>query len=491
MTRRTFYVLLIGMVAAILRLWYLGDTLLWYDESFSLLVSRLPFDQLIAATLGDVHPPLYYLLAWPFALLPWQPAGLRLFSVLCSLASLYVLWCITGRLGMREPARLLALALVAIWPVELYYAQEARMYALMQLCVLLAWLSALERRWWLVGVWCTCALYTHNFSGFYVAILAACVSLAEVLRPNNFFVPPAGPEPGWTPPPHFCQIRRCLLAFAAPFVLFAPWLVAVWTVQVPGISAGGGYWLDYMTLGSALLNTANILVTPQGTNITDPLSVILMAVGVPVLLWHALKTKRYTMALLAIGPMLAVALISVLWRPVYLNRGFFPSVPVFLVLLADWFAAQRWPRRAFAIGLIAPALLSAYLVWISTGASGIRTMSVDYAGGLALDPLPVVHMDDSTVVIWMANRPELEHYLLRSDCPEEPGSLTERTRRALGFRNLTADQLPDSYYLVAVANIFSSQCMLDRNDEMEQGSEQVFSTGLLFGELGVFQHATR
>src|SRR5690606_16059505 len=37
---------------------------LWYDENFTLILARLPFDRMIAATAGDVHPPLWYLIEW-------------------------------------------------------------------------------------------------------------------------------------------------------------------------------------------------------------------------------------------------------------------------------------------------------------------------------------------------------------------------------------------------------------------------------------------
>ena len=35
----------------------------WYDEFFTLALANLPIPNLIAATMADVHPPLYYLLA--------------------------------------------------------------------------------------------------------------------------------------------------------------------------------------------------------------------------------------------------------------------------------------------------------------------------------------------------------------------------------------------------------------------------------------------
>ncbi len=482
MKRETFWLCLIFEVAIILRLFWLGSTAFWYDESFSYLVARLPIDRLIGATLGDVHPPLYYILASPFARLPWQPAGLRLFSVLCSLAGLWVLWLITGRLKLSTLTRYIALGVMAIWPTQLYYAQEGRMYALMQLLILALWLAVLDRRWVLCGVLALAAMYTHNYAAFYVGILALAALGPEMLRGRDFY----SHKFTW-PKPHEGSPEFVLIAFGAAYLLFAPWALSVFIVQIPAIQ---NYWLDLMTPGTALLNTANLLVTMQGSGITDPPGVILMAVAVPVLAWHALNNKKFTLFMLAFIPMLTLAAISLIWKPVYLNRGFFPSLPAVYILLADWFVRASRPRRWFALGLVVPALLSSYLVWMSSQVNGVRTMSVNYAKGASvLRNLPVVHLDDSSWVIWSAARPDLPQYLLLNTCPEEAGSLTERTRRALGMTITDPAAIPPAHYTVAVANIFSPQCVVDRNAAYTAGDQPVYEADLLFGYLGVYEHA--
>ena len=68
MSRRTFWIVL--AIGAVLRLLFIWVPPLWYDENFSLLLSRLPFLNMITATMGDVHPPLYYILIWPIGHIP-------------------------------------------------------------------------------------------------------------------------------------------------------------------------------------------------------------------------------------------------------------------------------------------------------------------------------------------------------------------------------------------------------------------------------------
>jgi hypothetical protein len=47
-----------------LRLFLLGNARLWYDESGSVWMASLPWARMVAATGGDVHPPLYLAMLW-------------------------------------------------------------------------------------------------------------------------------------------------------------------------------------------------------------------------------------------------------------------------------------------------------------------------------------------------------------------------------------------------------------------------------------------
>lgn len=474
-------------IAVILRLWGLWTTRFWYDEAFSFLVARLPFERMLQAVIHDVHPPLYYILAAPWAQLPWQPTGLRLFSVLCSLLALGAFWLLTGRYNLTMGARLAGLAVMAIWPVQLFYAQEARMYALFEWEILTLWLMVLERRYVYAGTWALFALYTHNFAVFYVAALGLYALLNEAKRPYNFYTDPL--TTNQEQPNGHAQVSRAFMAFFVPFLLWLPWAGVVAFIQVPEtLKSNGGYWLDFLTPGSMLLSTAGIFFTVQGSSLTNSLAVILMAVGVPVLTWHAWRHGKCSVIFLALFPILAVIFISLTWRQIFLNRGFFPSTPALCLLLGEWLVTTAWQRRAYALALIIPALIGAYTVWISTTTYGIRTMSVNYAGAMALDDRPIIHMDGSSVIIWMAARPDLPQYVLRGPCPEPPGSLTEPTRQAIGFRYITKDQLPARYHVVSIENIFSTTCDLERNAAMVKGDIKEFGAPLLFGEVEVWGH---
>jgi hypothetical protein len=93
-----------------------------------------------AVQLSDTSPPLYYLLlnVWTRTL-GTSDRVLRMFSVLWALAAFPLLWSLGQRLGGWRAAASAA-SLYALAPPSLYYAVEARMYALL-------WFLALAFIW--------------------------------------------------------------------------------------------------------------------------------------------------------------------------------------------------------------------------------------------------------------------------------------------------------------------------------------------------------
>ena len=164
--------------AALLRLTLLlRPEPLWYDETFSVLVARLPLDRLFAATAGDVHPPLYYLLLkgwlalWPAAPLELWARALSLLFSLIALGLWYkALWAMDDvPENYKHPAFLVA----CFMPGLLYYSVEARMYALLAVLILAAWVCFLDERPLLAGLFLGLGALTHNMGLLYAIAVAA------------------------------------------------------------------------------------------------------------------------------------------------------------------------------------------------------------------------------------------------------------------------------------------------------------------------------
>lgn len=116
----------------VIRLWNLTSFCLDSDEIFSLLCARYQLGHLLQSVQADVvHPPLSYLLLWGWVKIGGESlVWLRLLPFLLSVLALPLAWVIFGQLRLTAPARLIALALLAINNDQVFHARYVRMYAL-------------------------------------------------------------------------------------------------------------------------------------------------------------------------------------------------------------------------------------------------------------------------------------------------------------------------------------------------------------------------
>jgi mannosyltransferase len=125
-----FGILLLGLVLRCIDLQNRG---IIYDDAFSFFLSARSLPAIVQGTAADTMPPLYY-----FLLHFWMSMGqslwfLRLLGVLLSLGSvIFLYWLVRYLLG--EPAGLAAAFIASISPLQIYHAQDLRMYALLALC---------------------------------------------------------------------------------------------------------------------------------------------------------------------------------------------------------------------------------------------------------------------------------------------------------------------------------------------------------------------
>lgn len=171
------------MLAAALRLPFLDGSSLWFDETYTAGVVDAGGLGAVWDRIGATEstPPLFYLLTWGWARSAGDSgeATLRTVSALASIAATPVAYLALRRLVGRVPA-LCAAAIVAVSPVLVWFALDARSYALLALCSLLsiwAFGALLERlstgRLALWALAAAATIWTHYYGGFLV--------LAEVL----------------------------------------------------------------------------------------------------------------------------------------------------------------------------------------------------------------------------------------------------------------------------------------------------------------------
>jgi mannosyltransferase len=157
-------ILLSGSVLRIL--FVLQNRSLWMDEALSVHQASYTLREILVTRVDPVHPPLYYVLLHGWV--DWFGDGetaVRMLSALFSIANIALLYFLMRRLQERrsDPMPLFAAALLTLSPINIWYAGEVRMYALLTTLSLMIGIGLVWRTWrgWLLYTTAlTIALYT-------------------------------------------------------------------------------------------------------------------------------------------------------------------------------------------------------------------------------------------------------------------------------------------------------------------------------------------
>ncbi len=339
---KRYGLLLIIMLALALRLIGINTRALWYDEAFAVLFSEKPLGAMLDGTLtpvngvaADVHPLLYYFLLGDWmTVFGESPTGVRLFSVILSLATLYFLYRLTRQL-FDEKTALIAALIAAIAPFYVQYSQEARMYALLSFFLVGAtWLyvsasrSGKVREWVLFSILAGLSMYTQQLAAFYLLAIALAALLS---RRRDLII-------------------RTTLAGIGAMVIYLPWLV-----NLPGqFGKLGSYWINKPTFAELLLTFRSFLFVDMDT--PNALALILALIATILLLIFlayrasaALRRPNKDRDALTLILWLSIAPVIMMWlisqvRPVYLTRALLPSALMLYVALAWLFTRARLPK---------------------------------------------------------------------------------------------------------------------------------------------------
>ncbi|MEA5536951.1 glycosyltransferase family 39 protein [Crocosphaera sp. XPORK-15E] len=227
---------------------HLGQKIYWFDETFTSLAisghtlaevkeevfnheSVIPITTLdqyqhlnpergIADTMNYLitsdpqHPPLYYVMArlW-VQIFGDSPTEIRSLSALISLLIFPCVYWLCIELFNSPIVAWVALGLIAISPLEIFFAQEARQYGLWMVIILLSSASLLRAMrketilsWGIYSLTLTLGLYTHLFM-----ILVAIAQGVYILVNPQFR--------------NLKTLRNYLLAGIGAFLFFLPWLI--------------------------------------------------------------------------------------------------------------------------------------------------------------------------------------------------------------------------------------------------------------------------
>ena len=351
-------------LAAFLRFYCLTCSSLWHDEGNSWALAQRSFAQIAVDAAADIHPPGYYWLlklwAVAFDFSGWGIRSLSAFAGLLTVAVVYAIGLEIGREKRAQPSAiaLLAAFVAALNPFQVFYSQEARMYALLTLVsAALMWaLLAARRRWNDHGairpVWphaliyliaAATGLWTHYTYAVVLAAAAAAVlwwwwtewSAARAQRRDDAPDPPGKANP-WLP------LLLFLLINGLALLSYLPWLPTTierllsWPSQNGYVGPFEGLRLTLQTLATGAIRSGPQLAWEW-----------LLLVGLLPLcgLWR-LRRSRAVAALLLWTLLPVVVMFAFgLFNPSFLKFLLIVS-PAWCLLAAA--AAQPLPTRFFS-----------------------------------------------------------------------------------------------------------------------------------------------
>jgi mannosyltransferase len=323
------------LLGAALRWFRIGAQGFWYDEALSSLIARLSTAQILANAAASDHPPGYYLLLHYWLSLGKSETVIRSLSAIFSLAAIPLIFGLGSWLFDR-PTGLLAACGMAIFPFQIYFAQEARMYAIAIFCgTALTWLflhgATVNDTWWtwigyvLVAV---VGLYTHYYFAFLLLALHAWIARYHL---RNRTV-----------------ITRLFLMDLLIVLLFLPQIrqaVARTTAYLGGLA-----WQSTPSLLSPLTTIYYLLFGHRSPFWLVPVGLFLALAILLLTLWESRQRPReqrpfeIALWLSLLVPIGLVMLISWFIHPIYLERSFAIAAPALLLLLAR--GAAGAPRRS-------------------------------------------------------------------------------------------------------------------------------------------------
>jgi mannosyltransferase len=473
--RRNWIWITIFALAAGLRLLQLGTAELWYDEAGTVWMAQLPFDKMVSATASDTHPPFYLAVMWGvIRVLGQSEIAVRLPSVILSLASLWLVYQIARHLALSRPAIVAVLVWMAVSSFQIHYAQEARMYALLQAEVLLLVLAMLRRWWWVAGLTALALIYTHNYAVFYLPVIGLAwlwneyhsyaVIFSRDWRDYLRIIPRS-------------RIGYVFLTLGIPVLLFVPWAFVL-LGQMQNVSSG--YWIQPVTLGGVIYAVYMLFAAFAMPEIFQPIAVMVYIGAVLFALWSAIKYRPAGAPLLiwlGLAPLALAVLCSIVWKPLLLFRGLIGSAP-FLYLLVAWALTNIQPaRRLYVAVLVVPVVLAGLIGYYLYGPANKGNVRATVARVMqSWTPGDIIyHVNAGSMLTWHIYAPNLPQYVM-PPCPAGErtiGDLSDGTKLALGLQQVPdLDSVPHRRaFVVWGEGPTSSTCEDQRGKALLEGAD--------------------
>lgn len=310
---------------------------IWTDEAFTMELLQNDVTGILQGTAGDVHPPLYYLIAKLGQVLFGTSLQVQKIIVIIPVTLTMILGAVKVRSRFGDTASLLFVMMLALMPRTLTYAVQPRMYSwallFITVCGIYTYEIYLENRWqdWIiVTLTAVAAAYCHYFSLISAACIYGFFLLVCIMRKREL-------------------LKRWFLMAVATVILYLPWLFVL-LKQFNAVSER--YWIPDIDAKTVLgyVDWAFATKTPHSTW----MYVVLFAVALTALIISCVRYKRTEdkFALWCIMVPLFTTIIGVvvsnIVRPVYYNRYVFPAMGLLCLAFA---IAMKYAKKPVVISI--------------------------------------------------------------------------------------------------------------------------------------------
>lgn len=319
--------ILIGilLLAFGLRMYRLGYQSLRGDEGITYVYSLRPLAELFEIMrVTSPHPPVYYtsIRGW-MTLAGNTEFALRFLSVVAGVLLVASMAAI-GRMIWDARLGLLAAALVALNPYQIFYAQDARSYPLVTLLGVLSTISLWQalrtgawRYWVAYGLTTLLGIYTHYYA-FFIVVFQGLFVTWDWRRRRSF-------------PWQYATIGLVVVVLFLPWISYSWGLLTGYRGMAETTGVVGSIWRPLMAF------TGGQLLSSQFAWINAVAFLPLLVLGT-VGLWQERRLAALLTVLYLTVPLIGVYVAS-RFRPIFNERYLMVASPAFYLLIA---AALLW-----------------------------------------------------------------------------------------------------------------------------------------------------
>ncbi|MBN1879343.1 glycosyltransferase family 39 protein [bacterium] len=330
-------------IAILLRLWDLNRFSPWFDEALCIFESDSIMPLLTGKGTAN-NPPVFFILLHIAGIFSRSILSYRMVSVGFGLATIVLVFSL-GRIVWNTRIALIAMLLLAMSPMHIYYSQEVKMYSmngfLFVLALIMTYLLTETPGWsrsLALGVIMALMLYTHYY--LFLAVLTINLLLFLTLQQTHR--------------------KYIVIVDATTCLLFLPWLPVYHRYHLPATLGYVTRWIPQPGIKHLFYTLKNFIA---GFHSIRVLYWPIVTISVFLIVIAGLKAIRQSSAFrkflfLAAPFPIAIAFLISQQFPLYLDRYFLFILPLLLLLVAAGF--DRLPKISSTI-LLPVILLPA--VW--------------------------------------------------------------------------------------------------------------------------------